>query len=77
MIGMCPYNCYNRSPNGYCKTTGCINPAYNAERYLVFGEDSWNNLEKEVREEYLAAKEYWEKAKRIMEDPDYGVGRYS
>lgn len=75
MMGMCPYNCYNKSPSGYCQTIGCINPAYSTTRYLIVGvEDGWINVDKKVWEEYLAAKEYW---KRIMEDPDYGVGRYS
>ena len=27
-IGMCPYNCGNKTSDGYCKTTGCINPAF-------------------------------------------------
>ena len=28
--GMCPYPCKNKSPQGYCKTTGCTNPQYNS-----------------------------------------------
>ena len=24
MIGLCPYNCYNRDFSGYCKTFTCI-----------------------------------------------------
>ena len=28
MTGRCPYVCTNKTAEGYCKTTGCINPSY-------------------------------------------------
>ena len=28
MMGKCPYNCQNQTSDGYCKTTGCVNPNY-------------------------------------------------
>ena len=36
MIGLCPYDCDNKTEYGYCKSTGCINPKY---QQLVF----WSN----------------------------------
>ena len=33
MEGPCPYPCHNKSYDGYCLTTGCINPHY---QYIVF-----------------------------------------
>jgi len=26
VVGPCPYVCKNKTPLGYCRTTGCINP---------------------------------------------------
>jgi len=28
MIGVCPYDCENKTEKGYCKNTGCINPKF-------------------------------------------------
>ena len=28
MLGMCPYDCNNKTEHGYCRSTGCINPKY-------------------------------------------------
>lgn len=28
MIGPCPFLCTNKTSLGFCKTTGCSNPAY-------------------------------------------------
>ena len=29
MTGLCLHNCDNKTSDGYCRTTCCINPAYN------------------------------------------------
>ena len=29
LFNMCPYVCGNKTPEGFCKTTACINPNYN------------------------------------------------
>jgi len=44
MIGPCPYVCNNKAQDGYCKTTSCINPAYNkfvySEQVMIFDQRS-------------------------------------
>ncbi len=36
MNGNCPYwDCPNRNELGYCKTTCCINPKYQSEKYIT------------------------------------------
>lgn len=40
MIGLCPYDCFNKTEYGYCKTTGCINPVY---QQIIFNNHS-NNI---------------------------------
>lgn len=68
MNGTCPYICDNKTSLGYCQTTGCINPKYNGSGvYLITGvEDGWIKVDKQTWREY-----------QMMEDPDYGVGKYS
>ena len=29
LFNMCPYICGNKTPEGFCKTTACINPNHN------------------------------------------------
>lgn len=41
MIGKCSYNCSNKTSDGYCRTTGCINLNYqqnkiNQNNTLIF-----------------------------------------
>ena len=64
----CNHICDNKTPLGYCQTTGCINPKYNGSgTYLITGvEDGWIKVDKKVLDEY-----------KMMKDPDYGVGIYS
>ncbi len=33
MIGTCPYVCDNKTEFGYCKSTVCINPAFQSKFY--------------------------------------------
>ena len=33
MYSVCPYDCENKTELGYCKTTACINPAFNQKMY--------------------------------------------
>lgn len=35
MTDKCPYDCWNKTEYGYCKTTGCINPAYQFLNFRV------------------------------------------
>ena len=36
-MGICPYDCDNKTEFGYCKTTGCINPIYqNKQCWEIF-----------------------------------------
>ena len=35
MIGICPYDCDNKTEFGYCKSTGCINPKYNQMEWPI------------------------------------------
>ena len=39
MIGICPYDCNNKTEYGYCKNTGCINPKY---QQIVFYTNNMN-----------------------------------
>ncbi len=65
MIGKCLNNCDNKTKDGYCKTTGCINSQY--RQYLTTGiEDGWIKVDKQTWREY-----------QMMKDPDYGVGKFS
>lgn len=65
MIGKCSNVCNNKSSDGYCKTTECINPRY--RQYLITGvEDGWIKVDKKTWGEY-----------QMMKNPDYGVGKYS
>ena len=32
---VCLYNCTNKTSDGYCKTTACINPQYQTTTYTV------------------------------------------
>ena len=38
-MGVCPYDCENKTEFGYCKNTGCINPKY---IHIVFHTNSNN-----------------------------------
>lgn len=65
MIGRCSNTCNNKTSDGYCKTTGCINPQY--QQYLIIGiEDGWIKADKQTLKEY-----------RMMKDSDYGIGKFS
>ena len=65
MIGRCPNTSTNKTSEGYCKTTGCINPRY--RQYLITGvEDGWIKVDRKIWDEY-----------QMMKNPDYGVGKYS
>ena len=62
MIGRCPNICNNKTSEGYCKTTVCINPSY--QQYLITGvEDGWIKVDKKTWDEY-----------QMMKNSDYGVG---
>ena len=41
MMEKCPYDCKNKTEYGYCKTTVCINLAYQGKRY-----GDWNFVPK-------------------------------
>ena len=43
MIGLCPYNCSNKTEYGYCKTTGCINPKY--QEFIFWCEELVSKLD--------------------------------
>ena len=35
MIGICPYDCDNKTEYGYCSSTGCINPKYYTQPVII------------------------------------------
>ena len=42
-MGPCAYDCWNKTDTGYCKTTGCINPAYQSVNNMAIRKcgDEW------------------------------------
>ena len=61
----CWYACKNKTSEGYCRTTVCINPEH---RFHELG----------VKTVYVKPNFYNSvKKKDIESDPDYGVGRFS
>ena len=41
MLGSCPFVCFNKSENGYCKTTGCINPKYQQSIFNSYSNNTF------------------------------------
>ena len=55
-MGICPYPCNNKMENGYCRSTGCINPQYaqiifysHNMNIFPYRQDAIDALAKEVR----------------------------
>ena len=38
-FGRCPYACGNKTADGWCRTTACINPDHNGSGTFVIGKD--------------------------------------
>ena len=72
MIGPCLHNCPNQTLDGYCKTTGCINPAYSnqtATAYETGFEPVYNHTTTEGNRISLTlAKDAYRKVKYSKEN---------
>lgn len=78
MIGTCSYNCSNKTSDGYCRTTGCINLNYqqnqiNQNNTLIFPVT--------IAGRYFATKQnlldFVKVHIKAIDNPDYGIGIYS
>ena len=47
MIGPCTHICGNKTSDGYCRTTGCINPNYNRPKAPIVTTVQVKKKEKE------------------------------
>lgn len=57
MLGLCPYSCKNKTANGYCRTTGCINPNYSQVR--VIQKPSYEDERHPAAKPIPATPDYW------------------
>ena len=78
MIGICPYNCSNKTSDGYCRTTGCINLNHQQNQ---INQDNTLIFPVAIAGRYFVTKQslldFVEVHIKAVDDSDYGVGIYS
>lgn len=78
MLGRCSYDCNNKTSDGYCRTTGCINLNYQQNQ---INQNNTLTFPVTIADRCFVTKQslldFVKVHIKAIDDPDYGVGIYS